>query len=106
MTSLDLNELSANHKLDLKVTSEETSAEREARLQRENAAAAHELWKGTIAFGALVVAAFAIGGIATYILLNPKSQSDDRKWAGTILTSLFTGAVGFITGQKVGQSSK
>lgn len=102
METIDLDRLSQSHQLELKVSSPESEAERRSRL----AQAAHDRWKGTIAFGALILAAFGIGGIAAYLLLDSSTSPDDKKWAASVLTSLFAGAVAFVTGQKVGQASK
>lgn len=106
MSTIDLNRRIEGHHLDLKITPTETSKEEESRLRREEAQSAHDRWRSTIAFAALVLAAFGIAGIAAYMLLGQASSADDKKWGASILTALFTGAVGYMTGQKAGQAAK
>ena len=105
-SSIDLETLSPRHTLELRVEAEENPAERDARLVRESAQAAHDRWKSTLAFLAFMGAAVAVGAIAAFILLRDTSSVDDRRWAATALSSLLTGALAFLAGFKSGQSTK
>lgn len=103
---LDLNQLARAQNFALTL-SQEHDDERQARLRREERAHRREIAVSFVKLGALILALFAVGGIAAYILLGSKTASaDDRKWALTTLSALLSGALGFVAGEKAGERKK
>lgn len=83
---------------------EEHDDERQARITRENLEHAHKLWKDKIVFLIVIGAGALLFAICVYILLFAGSSADpvSRDLAKIGITSLFTGFVAFLAGQRVG----
>jgi hypothetical protein len=96
---LDLNDLANRKDHQLSIVPREEPAERTARLEIEKANAAH---KRRIEF-ALHIAAFvvvAVGlSLCVWAIVKEGSNTEERRWATTLLTAIVTGFVGYVTGR-------
>lgn len=96
---LDLNELAAKQDLTVNIASREDPAERDSRLRREEADAAHSRRKD---FALHVVTFFVIAvtfTVCAYLILAAPGNTEQNKWATATLTSIVTGLVGYVTGK-------
>lgn len=96
---LDLNEIATRQDFTLTIAPRADPAERESRLKREEADAAHQRRKDLalhiITFG-VIAAAFCI---CAYVVLNDTAGREETRWATAMLTSIVTGLVGYVTGR-------
>jgi hypothetical protein len=81
----------------------EDADDKAARLARETADANHARWKATAAFAAVLVGVAAVAGACLYLAVREGGSPDDRKWAMTILGSIVSAGVGFLTGRNQGR---
>src|SRR5262249_52003902 len=80
---------------------EETAEAHAARLRREEREAIFELVKGYVVFFVIVVAIILIGVLCAYeAVFDGNATVETKRVAWTILSSLFTGSVSFVLGQK------
>jgi hypothetical protein len=77
----------------------ETEDERKSRLRQQEWTTKVKLGKDVI----ISLAALAAGGIVVYIclnvILNPNASPDDKKWATSLVASVASGLVGYLTGK-------
>jgi hypothetical protein len=77
----------------------ETQEERQSRLRQQEWTTKVKLGKDII----ISLAALAAGGIVVYIclniILNPNAGTDDKKWATSLVASVASGLVGYLTGK-------
>jgi drug/metabolite transporter (DMT)-like permease len=89
----------------ISIDPEETEAEHAARLKRESDDARFELVKGYALFFTILAVLLALGSICLYETIWDQTASPETKrWAGTLVASLFTGSVSFVLGQKTAKS--
>jgi hypothetical protein len=99
---LDLNQIPSN--LDVDIKTAESPEERDSRLRREEADAAHERWRTSILFGVGIGVALVVGGLCLWATLDQSFSPDTQKWAAAIVTSMIAGILGFLTGKNTKQS--
>lgn len=96
---LDLNELANRPDHQLTLVPRADPAERESRLKIEEADAQHRRRKDLVLHvAALVVVSVALG-LCVWVIMNPDSNAEDKRWAGTVVTAIVTGLVGYVTGK-------
>ena len=102
--TIDINEM-FGRRATIAIDPEETAEEHTARLRREEREAIFELVKGYVVFFVTVVAIILIGVLCAYeALFDASATPEIKRIAWTILSSLFTGSVGFVLGQKTART--
>jgi hypothetical protein len=98
--TVDINEM-LGKRATIAIDPEETAAEHDARLRREEREAIFELVKGYVVFFVIVVAIVLIGLLCAYeAVFDSGATTEVKRIAWTILSALFTGSVSFVLGQK------
>lgn len=98
---LDLNELANRPDHQLTLAPRADPAERETRLRIEEADAGHRRRKDLILhIAALVVIGVALG-LCVWVIVKGDSTVEDKRWAGTVITAIVTGLVGYVTGKSI-----
>jgi hypothetical protein len=82
---------------------EEEADDRAARIARETADAFHARWQGTATFAAVLIGVAAVTMVCGILAVREGGSPDDRKWAMTILGSIVSAGVGFLTGRNQGR---
>ena len=100
-TPLDLND--ANGKVEWSTV--ETPAEETARLAREEREHVFQVRMRWALFWVSVLAVTAAGGVGAYLAVTGQSPEQARMGV-TILSSVLTGAFGFLTGRASASSAK
>lgn len=89
----------------ISIDPEETAEEHTARIKREADEARFELVKSYVLFFTILLVLLVMGGVCLYEAVWDQSASPETKrFAGTILASLFTGSVSFVLGQKTAKA--
>jgi hypothetical protein len=85
----------------ISIDPEETPEEHTARINREADEARFELVKGYVLFFTVLLFLTVLGAVCLFEAIWDQSASPETKrLAWTLLTSLFTGSVSFVLGQK------
>lgn len=104
--TINLTQLTQASTYNLEIVSEHP-ADRESRLERENSSHQSVIVTGYVKLGLTVALLLAIGGAALHKgIFDPKATPEERKWGTTVLTSLVTGGLGFLAGEKIGKGAK
>lgn len=90
MSTIDLNEIANNPKLKLQISSITQEDPKDAGIRR-----AKDIVLFVVAV-LLILSAFVFCG---YLLLNPSSTADDKKWATVIAGSIISAFLGYLTGK-------
>lgn len=61
--------------------------------------AAHRRRKDLALFMFALLGAGAIGAYCLWVLIEPSTSADDKKWAQSVLTAIITGLIGYLTGK-------
>jgi hypothetical protein len=97
---IDLNAI-LSKRASISIDPEETPEEHTARLRRENGEATFELVKAYVLFFTIVGVLLLLGAICIYeAVIDPNANIETKRVAWTLLSSLFTGSVSFVLGQK------
>ncbi len=81
------------------IATREAPQELRARLEREAADQALRRRKDVILFVAVTLGVIAVFLLCVGIVIRSSSSPDDKKWATSILTSIVSGAVGYLFGK-------
>jgi hypothetical protein len=101
---LDINSI-LGKRAAISIDPEETPDEHKARILREQGEARFELIKSYVLLFTLVPAILLLGGFCIYVAQFDSSATvDTKRVAWTMLTSLFTGSVSFVLGQRTAKS--
>jgi hypothetical protein len=85
----------------ISIDPEETQQEHAARLNRENREAIFELVKGYVLFFTIIIVLLLLGAVCLYeAVIDATAAVETKRVAWTLLSSLFTGSVSFVLGQK------
>lgn len=85
----------------ISIDPEETQQEHAARLSRENREAIFELVKGYVLFFTIIIVLLLLGAVCLYeAIVDATATVETKRVAWTLLSSLFTGSVSFVLGQK------
>ncbi len=84
---------------DVKLKGVETRDEAKARLLRESHEAKHRVWRDSILFGTLTLGVSLVAVVCLWIALKPGQESETQKWATTLLTTIVSAGVGYLTGK-------
>lgn len=102
--SLD-KELSTRAKVE--ISPEEHPDERSARLATEARDATFNIVRRYVTLLAVVLMGGCVFGVAVYeAALDPSATAETKRWAQTVLSSIFTGFVGYIVGSVATKSSR
>ena len=85
----------------LKIESPESPAEIRSRLQEQKAEAIHARSKDLLLFRVVLAGVVAVAGLCLWVALGPGHTPDDKKWSTSILTSMVSAGVGYLTGKAV-----
>lgn len=97
---LDLNQLSGDRRIDLKLTQEHPD-ERASRLRREELRLAHEIRTKDVKLYTVTGALILIGLFCLYVLAISTSASlEAQSWARSVLTAIVSGTIGFMAGER------
>lgn len=101
---IDINKaLSTRAKIS--IDPEETVTEHAARIRREADEARFELVKSYVLFFTILTVILALGAICLYeAIWDATASPDTKRWAATLVTSLFAGSISFVLGQKTAKS--
>jgi hypothetical protein len=77
----------------------ESRDEVKARLARESLEAGHRLWRESILFGILTLGVSIVVLACLWIALQPGQSPENQKWATTLLTTIVSAGVGYLTGK-------
>lgn len=89
----------------ISIDPEETAEEHSARIKREGREASFELVKGYVLFFALVIVLILLGLLCAYeAVFDPTASAETKRMAWTMLSSLFTGTVTFVLGQRTAKA--
>ena len=77
----------------------ETREESKARLARESHEAVHRVWRESVLFGIFTVGVTVVAVACLWIALKPGQSPDNQKWATTLLTTIVSAGVGYLTGK-------
>jgi hypothetical protein len=94
---LDLAKVTRQYKLELK--SHELPQEMQARLEKERLEARNERIKDLILFVAVIIGVASVGGVCIWFVVGPSHSADDKKWAFSVLASIVSAGVGYLTGK-------
>ncbi len=91
----------------ISIEPEETPEELHERLRRERDAHRFELTKNYVLLFTLLIAVISVGAMSVFEAVFDNSVTPDTKrWAQTVLSSLFTGGLSFLAGLAVARKSK
>lgn len=97
---LDIN-TALGKRASISIDPEETESEHAARIKREGDEAFFELVKGYVLFFTILLVLLALGSVCLYeAIWDAGASPETKRVAWTLLTSLFTGSVSFVLGQK------
>jgi hypothetical protein len=97
---IDLNEMFGKRAA-ISIDPEETSEAHSARIKKEADEAKFELVKGYVLFFVIVVVIILLGILCVYeAVFDQTASPETKRMAWTWLSSLFTGSITFILGQK------
>lgn len=74
----------------------ETPAERDSRLRRDEADAAHRRSRETFVLRAVVTATAIVMIVCIGVIVVPSSPPENAKWATTLLTAIVSGGLGYL----------
>jgi hypothetical protein len=83
----------------LSLESLEHRDERGARLRREHADAEHERRKDLVLLWAVITTVGAVSVICIVLIAVSGAPVDNAKWATTVLTTIISAGVGYMTGK-------
>jgi hypothetical protein len=85
----------------ISIDPEETAAEHAARIKREADEARFELVKGYVLFFSVLLVLMVLGAVCLFeAVWDQNASPETKRLVWTLLTSLFTGSVSFVLGQK------
>jgi hypothetical protein len=73
--------------------------EREARLRREEADAEHRRRIEALIIRTILITVSVVSVICLWIVLVPGQSTENAKWATTLLTTIVSGGLGYMTGK-------
>lgn len=83
----------------LSIESREHPDERGARLRREHADAEHERRKDLVLLWAVLITVGVVSVVCVVIIAVSGAPVDNAKWATTVLTTIISAGVGYMTGK-------
>jgi hypothetical protein len=85
--------------LEFSIESREHPDERGARLRREHADAEHERRKDLVLLWAVLITVGVVSVVCVVIIAVSGAPADNAKWATTVLTTIVSAGVGYMTGK-------
>ena len=77
----------------------EDAEERASRLKRLEATEEHERWKDRITFITVLCSVVVIGAVCLWVSVDGRFSAEQQRWSTSLLTSLITGFLGYLTGK-------
>src|SRR2546423_157781 len=96
---INLSELARKHDLRIVVEPQESPSLRKARLALERLDATYRRRKDWLLFRVTLFAAVILGGVCLLVIFTQSLGPEHRNWATATLTSLITGAIGYLSGK-------
>jgi hypothetical protein len=96
---LKLDDLFGSKTVAFNNTLRDSPQEIRARLQREEADAAHQRAKDLFLYRTVTAAVGVVSVVCLIIAVIPAVPDDTRKWATTLLTSIVSAGLGYMTGK-------
>ena len=90
-STVDLNEVASNKHLDLIIRSEKSEDPKDAKWRRT---------KDAILFVMAITMIVCLFLYAGHTVLKPEASVDDKRWATVLLTTIVSGLLGYLFGQK------
>jgi hypothetical protein len=97
--SLNLGDFFESDLFKLLIESREAPDERDARLNRERAEAEHERHKEIMILRAVLTTVGIALLVCIVVIVMPGSPPENAKWATTLLTTIVSAGVGYLTGK-------
>ncbi len=60
---------------------------------------AHRVWRDSILFGMITIGVTILSLSCLWIVVRPGQSADQQKWATTLLTTIVSAGVGYLTGK-------
>ena len=92
MAKIDLNQLANNPKLSLSITSTQDENPIDTRIRH---------FKEITLFTLTILLILCVFSFCVYLLITPRANSEDKKWAMTIAGSIISALLGYVTGRKL-----
>jgi hypothetical protein len=96
---IDLNDLANRPDHQLSIIPREDPETRAARRDIEKAESAHRRQISLLLHVAALTVIGVVVVLCVWMLTHAGAESEDRKWATTLLTSVVTGLLGYVTGR-------
>ena len=77
----------------------ESREELKTRLARESRDSTHRIWRESLLFGIFTTGVLIVAGACLWISLRPGQSPENQKWATTLLTTIVSAGVGYLTGK-------
>lgn len=90
--TIDLNEIANNSNLEVSIRSEKGEDPKDARQRR---------LKDMVLFLTVIIMVLCAFAYCSYLVFTPQTSEDSRKWAMATLTSMISGLLGYVIGQKM-----
>jgi hypothetical protein len=84
---------------DVRLKGVETREELKARVARDSQEVAHRVWRDSILFGIVSTGVAIVSLTCLWIVVKPDQTPDQQKWATTLLTTIVSAGVGYLTGK-------